>query len=90
MLPSDWRSLAPACQRAATRVVDIRVGIEARAVEHSEARLEIRHLRWIALPEEHIAGEQIVPRILGDDAHRKAVTLVRARITILHKYVLSA
>ena len=46
-----------------------------------------RYASWPARRPEHVADEQAVPRLLGDDAQRKPVLRLRARVEVLDEQV---
>ncbi len=66
--------------------VPLRVGLELAEVHHGKARLERVGHRAVG-PHEHVAGEQAVPRLFGDDADRKAVRFIPAGMEVLHEKV---
>jgi hypothetical protein len=66
--------------------VPLRVGLELAEVHHGKAGLERVGHRAVG-PHEHVAREQAVPRLLGDDADGKAVRFIPAGVEVLHEKV---
>ena len=68
------------------RAVELRIGLEARQVQDGEFRLEA--LEFLRLgTQEHVAGEEIVPRGLVDDAHADAMGGIGAGPAVAHEQV---
>jgi hypothetical protein len=70
------------------RPVDLRQGAEAGAVDHDEFGRVGGQLFRRGL-DEHVADEEAVPGILGDDAHRHPVVRIGPAPAILHEDVLA-
>ncbi len=66
----------------------MRVGVEAGSVDHGELRLVAGQLFRVALAQEHVPREQLVPGRLRDHADRQLGFRVGARVAILDVQVL--
>ncbi len=64
--------------------VGLRIGLEARQVQDGEFRLEALELLGPG-PQEHVAGEQVVPGGLGQHAHADAVRRIGAGPAVAHE-----
>jgi len=67
---------------AAAGAVHFRHGLEVGHVEHGERGLEVLELRRVRLVDEHVLGEEAVPRRLADHPHREPVARVRPGIAV--------
>ena len=69
------------------RTVDLWEGLEGWCGDHGE----VRDMPPVGLlvfgQDEHVAGKQAVPGVLGHDAHRQAVVRVGAGVAVLHEQV---
>ena len=74
-------------ERFTPRVVDLGNGVELRAMNDHEVRLETVQRLGIKLTQEHVAGEHAVPRGLRDDAQRKPVLGIGTGVAVLHEDV---
>ena len=63
-------------------------GVEVRGVDDGEGRDVFFQISVVGL-NEHVAGKQTVPGVLGDNPYRHAVVRIRPGKTILHKEVLA-
>ena len=57
-------------------------------VDHREVGLEVRQDRRVLLADEHVAGEEVVPGVLGDDADVDAVAGIGAGVAVEDEDVL--
>jgi len=70
----------------ASRVLDVRISLESRGMDNRPIRLELCESIGIELPDEHVASEQAVPRMFGDNAHLDAVAGIRSCVAVLDKH----
>jgi len=71
---------------AGAAAVPGRIRLEIGGMQHSEAGPELRQLRR-QRPDEHVAHEERVPGVRGDEAHRKPVGRVGPAEQILHEHL---
>ncbi len=62
-----------------------RLGVQSRHVDHGEVRRVRRNTCGLGDLEKHVAGEQAVPCLLGDDADSQPVARIRAGIAVLNE-----
>ena len=74
-------------ERRGVRVVARGIGVEQRRVDHRELRRE--RFVLIRRVDEEVAREQVVPRVLGHDAHRQAVARIGADVAVQREHVLA-
>ena len=76
-------------ERGAAGAVTLRLGLQVGDVDHREVGDEIRQHAQILLADEHVAGEEVVPGVLGDDADVDAVAGIGAGVAVEDEHVLA-
>jgi len=69
-------------ERLALGSIQFRLGLQPRHVNDGEFGHVIAQLLRVELADEHVAREQVVPGVLGNDAHRHTVVQVCANVAV--------